>query len=119
MWRGQVDYPTFLARMLLNQYNSIEMNPNATMNVNTPSPESCVVDLRSELELQKEAERTSEKSPYVLKDDVITSFDFEDLNLTGQDAMEASDLFKVNYRIGFLWSLTGILTVNVMNSYFI
>ena len=77
------------------------MNQIVMMNVTSPSPESCVVDLSSELDLQKDAEGTLHKSPYVLKDGVIISFDFEDLDLTGEDPVAASDLFVVNKMIGF------------------
>ena len=76
-------------------------------NVTTPSPESCVVNLNTVIDLQKDADDSPGKSPFVLRDDMVTNFNFDDLNLTGDDPVTASDLFKVSNKTCvcyFLWS---------------
>ena len=71
----------------------------------TPSPDY-VVNLCSELEQQKETVCPPQKSPLTVTKNVVTDFNFEDLQFTGDDAIPASDLFKVSQRLLLDWSFS-------------
>ena len=103
--------------MSLIQYNPIELNPSAMTKDTTPPSESCVVDLNSELELQKDDVSAVGKSHYTIRDNVITNFNFEELNLTGDDLVTASDLFKVSWKIVCLGSCSLLLMNDIINYY--
>ena len=64
----------------------------------SPPPQDYVVNLSSELELQKDVASSPQKPPLIVTKNVVTDSNFEELQLTGDDAAPASDLFKVSHR---------------------
>ena len=82
-----------------------------------PSPPDYVVNLSSDLELQKDVPSSPQKPPLIVTKNIVTDFNFEELQFTGDDAVPASELFKVSNRFIQCWSFSLHLIIDYVKSY--